>query len=105
MLVKSADTMQPAEDFLFNALANDPELLNQFTAVTAIDKNQINSALVEIITLSNGNDPNKFTLIQQQLGIIMTAMSDISVKLEDFRNTTLTNAQNATTESQNFANL
>jgi nitrogen fixation/metabolism regulation signal transduction histidine kinase len=31
-------------------------------------------------------------------------MNDISVKLADFRNATLTNAENATIDSQNFAN-
>ncbi len=105
ILVSSADTMQPAEDFLLSALTNDPALLNQFTAVTNIDKNRINNALVEIITISSTNDPNKFALVQQQLAIIMESMDEISVKLADFRSITLANAQSATTESQNYANF
>jgi len=104
MLVSSADTMQPAEDFLLSALANDPELFNKFTAVTNIDKNQINNALVEIIAISNGNDPNKFSLVNQQLGILMASMDEIAVKLADFRSITLENSQKATTESQSYAN-
>ena len=64
----------------------------------------INGAITAIVVLSNGNDSNKFALVQQQLGTIMTSMNDISVKLADFRNATLTNAENATIDSQNFAN-
>lgn len=105
MLVSSADTMQPAEDFLLSALTNDPALLSQFTAITNIDKNAINNALIETIVLSSGNDENKFNLIQSQLGIIMTSMAEVTAKLAAFRNVTLTNAQDATLESQNYANF
>ena len=105
MLVSSADTMQPAEDFLLSALTNDPALLSQFTAITNIDKNAINNAIIETIVLSSGNDQNKFNLIQSQLGIIMTSMAEVTSKLVAFRNVTLTNAQDATLESQNYANF
>ena len=105
MLVDAEDTKQPAETFLLNALDNNSELFSKFNACYQIDTNPINSAITQIVTISNGNDTNKFGLIQTQLGYLMTAITQVDVNLADFRNATMTSVQAATTESQNYANF
>jgi methyl-accepting chemotaxis protein len=103
MMVDAEELKQPAEDFLLEALSNNPELASKFEACYQIDRNPINNALTEIVSLSMGNDTNKFQLIQSQLGYLMTSIAQVDVNLQEFRNATMNNVQSATTESQDYA--
>ena len=105
MLVEAEDKKQPAEIYLLNTLDKNSELFSKFNACYQIDINPINNAITEIVTLSTGNDTNKFALIQTQLGYLMTAITQVDANLVDFRNATMTSVQTATTESQNYASF
>ena len=105
VIVRAADTMQPAETYLLNNLATNPELLAKFNEVVDIDRNTINDAITKVITISASSDPNRFILMWDQLDRLMTATTAADQKLADVRAATLANVQNAMTESQNYANF
>ena len=105
IIVKSADTMQPAETYLLNALANEPELLSKFNEVVSIDTGQINGAITQIYTIYSSTASNKYELIWDQLTILMNAVTQADAKLAEVRTATLNNVESATVESQNYANF
>jgi nitrogen fixation/metabolism regulation signal transduction histidine kinase len=105
IIVKSADTMQPAETYLLGALANEPELLSKFNEVVSIDTGQINGAITQIYTIYSSTASNKYELIWNQLTILMNAVTQADSKLAEVRTTTLNNVESATVESQNYANF
>ena len=105
MLVDSEEMKAPAETYLAGALANDPVMLSKFDAVYQIDHNPINSAITQITTLSSSSDPNKFAEVQTQLGFLMTAITQVDLKLSDFRAATVANVEAATVASQNYASF
>ena len=106
IIVSSADLMQKSEDYLLGALATNPTLLAKVNEVVNID-NQIDNAITEIVTIYNGeaNETVKYVQIWDQLSIIMTLTTNADLKLDEVRTTTIANVQNATTESQSYANL
>ena len=106
IIVSSADLMQKAEDYLLGALATNLTLLAKVNEVVNID-NQIDNAITEIVTIYNGeaNETVKYVQIWDQLSIIMTLTTNADLKLDEVRTTTIANVQNATTESQSYANL
>ena len=106
IIISSADLMQKAEDYLLGALATNPELLAKVNEVVNID-NQIDNAITEIVTIYNGdaNSTDKYVQIWDQLAIIMSITTDADLKLDDVRAATIANVQNATNESQSYANL
>ena len=106
IIISSADLMQKAEDYLLGALATNPTLLAKVNEVVNID-NQIDNAITEIVTIYNGeaNETVKYVQIWDQLSIIMTLTTNADLKLDEVRTTTIANVQNATTESQSYANL
>ena len=106
IIVSSADLMQKAEDYLLGALATNATLLAKFNEVVSID-NQINTAIGEIYTIYNGdaNSTIKYVQIWGNLSTIMTMTTDADHKLSDVRAATIANVQNATIESQSYANL
>ena len=105
IIVKSADTMQPAETYLLDALANEPELLSKFNEVVSIDTGQINGAITQIYTIYSSTASNKYELIWDQLTILMNAVTQADAKLAEVRTATLNNVESATVESQNYANF
>jgi HAMP domain-containing protein len=105
VIVSAAETMAPAETYLKNALANDPALLAKFNEVVDIDQSQINDAITQVISISSGNDANKFVLMWDQLDRLMTQTTTANQKLADVRKAALDNVQSATAESQNYANF
>ena len=106
IMVASAETMASAQTYLLTALANDAQLLTEFNGVI-VEKNTIDSAITQVYQIYTGsyNSTDKYVLIWDQLSILMNATSRADLKLASVRNATLTNAQNATTESQNYANF
>ena len=106
IIVSSADLMQKSEDYLLGALATNPTLLAKVNEVVNID-NQIDNAITEIVTIYNGeaNETVKYVQIWDQLSIIMTLTTNADLKLDEVRAATIANVQNATSESQNYANL
>src|SRR3990170_7279617 len=106
IIISSADLMQKAEDYLLGALATNLTLLAKVNEVVNID-NQIDNAITEIVTIYNGeaNETVKYVQIWDQLSIIMTLTTNADLKLDEVRTTTIANVQNATTESQSYANL
>ena len=106
IIVSSADLMQKAEDYLLGALATNPTLLAKVNEVVNID-NQIDNAITEIVTIYNGeaNETVKYVQIWDQLSIIMTLTTNADLKLGEVRAATIANVQNATIESQSYANL
>ncbi len=105
MIADAENIKQPAETYLINTLPVGSDLFNKFDACYQIDTNPINDAITQIVNLSNDNDTNKFAETQTQLGYLMTAIGRVDLNLADFRNATMTSVQNATTESQNYANF
>ncbi len=105
IIVASADTMEPAETYMLNALANDPTLLAKFNEVVSLDRNQINGAISQVYAIYTGNDANKYEAIWTQLSILMDGVSQADAKLVDVRSATLANVQSATVEAQNYSNL
>jgi HAMP domain-containing protein len=105
IIVASADTMEPAESYLLNALANDPVLLSKFNEVVSLDRNQINGAIGQVYSIYTGNDANKYEAIWAQLTTLMSSVSQADVKLSDVRSATLANVQSATVEAQNYSSL
>ena len=105
IIVASADTMEPAETYLINALASDPTLLAKFNDVVSLDRNQINGAISQVYTIYTSNDPNKYENIWSQLTILMNGVKEADIKLADVRSATLANVQSATVEAQNYASL
>jgi HAMP domain-containing protein len=105
IIVASADTMEPAESYLLNALANDPVLLSKFNEVVSLDRNQINGAIGQVYSIYTGNDANKYEAIWAQLTTLMSSVSQADVKLSDVRSATLANVQSATIEAQNYSSL
>src|SRR3990170_381307 len=107
IIISSADLMQKAEDYLLGALATNPELLAKVNEVVNID-NQIDNAITEIVTIYTNTDINatdKYVPIWDQLSIIMTLTTTADLKLGEVRAATIANVQNATSESQSYANL
>jgi HAMP domain-containing protein len=105
IIVASADTMEPAETYLINALASDPTLLAKFNEVVSLDRNQINGAISQVYTIYTSNDPNKYENIWSQLTTLMNGVKEADLKLADVRSATLANVQSATVEAQNYASL
>ncbi len=107
IIVESANLMVPARDYLLVVLANDSELLAKFNEVVQIDDNQINAAISQVyaIYIGNDNDTVKYTKIWDQLSILMNGVTQADIKLADVRAATLANVENATLESQNYANF
>lgn len=105
IIVKSADTMQPAETYLLEALKNNPELLSKFNEVVDIDRNQINGAITQVYIIYGGSDPAKYELMWDQLTTLMNSVTQADLKLADVRAATLSNVEKATVESQNYANF
>ena len=106
IIVSSAELMYQAKNYLLGALATNPTLLAKFNEVVNID-NQIDNAITEIVTIynSDANSTDKYVQIWDQLSIIMTATTDADLKLGEVRDATIANVQNATSESQSYANL
>src|SRR3990172_6307395 len=106
IIVSSAELMYQAKNYLLAALATNPTLLAKFNEVVSID-NQIDNAITEIVTIYNGdaNSTDKYVQIWNQLAIIMSITTDADLKLDDVRAATIANVQNATNESQSYANL
>jgi nitrogen fixation/metabolism regulation signal transduction histidine kinase len=105
IIVKSANTMQPAETYLLEALKNNPELLSKFNEVVDIDRNQINGAITQVYIIYGGSDPAKYESMWNQLTSLMNAVTQADLKLAEVRTTTLSNVDKATLESQNYANF
>jgi HAMP domain-containing protein len=107
IIVASADTMEPAETYLLNALASNPELLAKFNEVVSIDRTTINDAIGQVYAIYTGSSPSseKYVQIWSQLTVLMDAVSQADAKLSEVRSATLNNVQNATAEAQNYANL
>jgi nitrogen fixation/metabolism regulation signal transduction histidine kinase len=105
IIVNSANTMQPAETYLLEALKNNPELLSKFNEVVDIDRNQINGAITQVYIIYGGSDPAKYELMWNQLTSLMNAVTQADLKLAEVRATTLSNVDKATLESQNYANF
>ncbi len=105
IIVASADTMQPAEDYLLNALASNPELLAKFDETVNIDRNTINNAISQIYAIYTGSSTTKYEQIWSQLTILMNAVTQADAKLAEVRSATLANVQNATVEAQNYASM
>lgn len=107
IIVSSAELMQPAKDYLLSALANNPDLLSKFNGVVDIDSNQINNAITQVYTIYTGNASasDKYVQIWGQLTSLMNSVSAADAQLSDVRQATLANVQNATVESQNYANF
>jgi HAMP domain-containing protein len=105
VIVNAADTMQPAETFLTSALANNPTLLAKFNEVVDIDRNQINNAITQVITISSSTDSNRFILMWDQLDNLMNLTTTADQKLAEVRSAALANVKSATSESQNYANF
>ena len=105
IIVASADTMQPAEEYLLNALAKNPELLAKFEETVNIDRNTINTAIGQVYAIYTGSSSNKYEQIWSQLTTLMKAVSQADLKLAEVRSATLANVENATVDAQNYANL
>jgi HAMP domain-containing protein len=105
VIVNAAKTIVDAENYLVNALANDPALLGKFQEVQDIDNTQINDAITQVVGIYSGNDSNKFVLMWNQLNRLMISTTDADAKLANVRATTLSNVQNATAQSQNYASF
>jgi len=107
IIVRSAEIMEPAKVYLLSALANSPDLLSKFNGVVAIDSNQINNAITQVYAIytSNASDTDKYVQIWGQLTLLMNSVSLADAQLAEVREATLANVQNATVESQNYANF
>ena len=107
IIVSSAEIMEPAKVYLLSALANSPDLLSKFNGVVAIDSNQINNAITQVYAIytSNASDNDKYVQIWGQLTLLMNSVSLADAQLAEVREATLANVQNATVESQNYANF
>lgn len=105
IIVASADTMQPAEEYLLTALASNPELLAKFNEVVSIDNDTINNAISQVYQIYQGSSSTKYEQIWDQLTILMNSVAQADQKLADVRANTLTNVENATAEAQSYANL
>lgn len=105
MLVDAEEIKMPAEAYLLATLTEGSELYAKFNAAYQIDQYPINNAITSIVTISNSDDANKVDEIRTQLGYLMTAISQVDANVADFRNATMTNVEDATTESQNYANF
>jgi nitrogen fixation/metabolism regulation signal transduction histidine kinase len=105
IIVASADTMQPAQDYLLSALSSNPELLAKFNEVVSIDNDTINNAIAQVYQIYMGDSSTKYEQIWDQLTILMNSVAQADQKLSEVRAATLTNVENATAEAQNYANL
>jgi HAMP domain-containing protein len=105
IIVASADTMQPAEEYLLTALASNPELLAKFNEVVSIDNDTINNAISQVYQIYQGSSSTKYEQIWDQLTILMNSVAQADQKLADVRANTLANVENATAEAQSYANL
>jgi HAMP domain-containing protein len=105
IIVTSADTMQPAETYLLNALSSNPELLNKFSETVSLDRDVINGAIAQVYSIYQTTAPDKYEQMWTQLTTLMNAVTQADVKLADVRSATLANVQIATAEAQNYANI
>ena len=107
IIVASAETMAPAETYLTSALASDPTLLSKFGEVVSIDQGDINGAITQVYAIysGDGNSSQKYVQIWDQLTILMNGVTAADNKLAEVRAATLLNVENATVESQNYANF
>jgi HAMP domain-containing protein len=105
IIVNSANTMVPAEDFLQTALGDNPDLAAKFDAVVQLDSNQINGAISQVYSIYITNSSTKYEDIWGQLTTLMGAVSQADVKLAEVRNSTVANVDAATLEAQNYANI
>jgi HAMP domain-containing protein len=105
IIVESANTMVPAESYLLDALANNPELLAKFNEVVQIDNETINTAISQVYSIYISNVTDKYEKIWAQLTTLMNGVTQADIKLADVRSATLTNVENATLEAQNYASL
>jgi len=105
IIVDSANTMSSAENYLTNALQNNPELLAKFSDVVMLDTGQINDAISQVYAIYISDDANKYEHIWGQMTVLMDGVNQADIKLADVRSTTLANVENATVQAQNYANL
>lgn len=105
IIVQSADTMEPAESYLLNALASDPALLAKFNEVVNLDRNTINTAIAEVYRIYISSEPNKYENIWSQLTILMGAVTQADLNLADVRSATVANVNAATAEAQSYSDL
>ncbi len=104
VIVQAAETMQTAETYLLNNLASNPTLLAKFNQVVDIDRNQINDAITQVVTLSNGAQTTEnFVAMWDQLDRLMNQTTTAVGILGEVRSDTMANVQQATTDSQNYA--
>lgn len=107
IVVASADEETQSQDYLATALTSNSSLLAQFDGVLAIDKNTINPAISQIVTLYNGNlnSSAKYVQIWDQMTNVMNATATADTQLAAIRSNTQTNVQNAVNTSQNYTNF
>ena len=107
IVVASADEETQSQDYLATALTSNLNLLAQFDGVLAIDKNTINPAISQIVTLYNGNlnSSAKYVQIWDQMTNVMNATATADTQLAAIRSNTQTNVQNAVNTSQNYTNF
>ena len=105
MLVDAETIKMPAEAYLLATLTSGSDLYAKFNACYQIDQYPINNAITEIVTISNSNDANKADEIRTQLGYLMNAIAQVDANVAEFRKATMANVQDATTESQSYANF
>lgn len=105
IIVSSSEKMYQAETYLHDALQSTPDLLAKFNQVTSLDRGQINDAITQATNIADSNDPDKFVPLWDQLDALNVALTQADVQLADVRNATLSEVQNATVQSQDYANL
>lgn len=106
IMVSSAETIVKAQDYLKNALTNNPALLAKFNEVVDLDWNTINPAITQISAIyssTNMTGDEQVAGIWVQLTILMNAVSQADAKLADVRAATMANVQAATVASQSYA--
>jgi nitrogen fixation/metabolism regulation signal transduction histidine kinase len=107
IIVSSSEKMYQAETYLLDALRNSPDLLAKFNQVTALDRGQINDAITQATNIadSDSNSTDKFVSLWNQLDSLNVGLTQADAQLADVRNATLTDVQNSTVASQNYANM
>jgi HAMP domain-containing protein len=100
-----ANHIEPSEDYLFAALANDQELYSKFNDAFQVEEIQIGNLTDEIQVLADGNSSTKFEQISEKLNALNTGVNAVDEKLVVFKAAADAKAQSAVSESENYANM
>jgi nitrogen fixation/metabolism regulation signal transduction histidine kinase len=104
IVTQSRSDINTTQAYLIRALVDNPTMLQKFVNAWTVDTAKIDSTASNIVTISNtNNQAARNALYQIQLSTLTNDVTEFNTKIAEFRNATMTNVQDAMTQSQNYA--